>query len=164
MDLNHDHSIKKYELRLFFDSKELRDDQALSDIEIAVLFAFIDADGSEEVSLIEMYSYLEDCVQMKKEFAERKKLTKESMLEKRGLILFEKNKFEESAQIYREAAGYSRTGEDSDYVPDDIDLCIRCLSNAALCHIKLSEWEDAIMICDVVLRFGETPRAMYCRG
>mmetsp|Transcript_29632 Transcript_29632/g.45286 ORF Transcript_29632/g.45286 Transcript_29632/m.45286 type:complete len:811 (-) Transcript_29632:58-2490(-) len=163
MDLNHDHSIKKHELQLFFDSKELRDDQeALSDIEIAVLFAFIDTDGSEEVSLIEMYSYLEDCVQMKKEFVERKKLTKESMLEKRGAILFEKNKFEESARTYREAAGYSGSGED--YVPDDIELCIRCLSNAALCHIKLSEWEDAIMICDVVLRFGETPKAMYCRG
>jgi Ca2+-binding EF-hand superfamily protein len=58
IDLNKDNSVSKEELRVFLRS----DLYPVSDVELDVLFAFLDADDSEDVSFVEIVRYLEDCV------------------------------------------------------------------------------------------------------
>jgi len=157
MDLDKDGSISNEELFSFLTSGDLPDDEVpLSYLEVNVLFAFLDADDSSSLTFDDIFNYLDRC-------------NKENTLEKKAAALFEKKRFKKAAKIFQAAAGYSGGDNAVQFVPkgDDVDMKIRCLINAAVCHIKEMEWIAALNSANAVLGvsgFDRDLKALYCRG
>lgn len=95
--------------------------------------------------------------------------SKENTLEKKAAALFEKKRFKKAAKAFQAAVGYSGEDDDMQFIPkeDDVDMSIRCLINAAVCHIKEMEWRAAMRCSNAVLGvegFDRDLKALYCRG
>uniref|UniRef100_A0A7S3VBF0 peptidylprolyl isomerase n=1 Tax=Chaetoceros debilis TaxID=122233 RepID=A0A7S3VBF0_9STRA len=162
MDKNKDNTISKAELRQFLDADypvdkdyAVEKEKAMSYLELDVLFAFLDKDHSDDLTFDEIFQYMEECINI-------------NIIEKKAAALFAKNDFREAAQIYEKNAGYSFKNRAVTFEPgDNIELSARTLSNAAICHIKLSEWKLAHRCADTVLDIDgdfERLKALYCRG
>jgi peptidylprolyl isomerase len=86
----------------------------------------------------------------------------------KGTELFQNKKYRQAAATYEDAARYVYEDEEGESVPDDDKpLYVSCWSNAAMCHIKVSAWSDAIRCCNDVLKVeGEKDnlKALYRRG
>lgn len=106
---------------------------------------------------------------------EKWQLTKDERLEiankqkKEGTEFFTAGKHSDAALKYHDAAGYAVaegiTGND---IPEDERaLFVSCLSNAAMCHLKLSEWTDTVHACNKVLEIDDQKtniKVLYRRG
>jgi peptidylprolyl isomerase len=96
------------------------------------------------------------------------KVEKAKTVKSDGTALFMEKRFVEAAATYEEAAGYIFEDEEGEHVPEeDKDLYISCWSNAAMCHIKASDYTDAERCCNKVLSVdGEDKniKALYRRG
>lgn len=104
----------------------------------------------------------------KYEMSPEEKIAKAKKLKTEGTECFKEKRFDEAASTYEEAAGYIFEDEEGEHVPDeDKELYVSCWSNAAMCHIKTSDWSDAVRSCNKVLGIdGEDKniKALYRRG
>lgn len=102
------------------------------------------------------------------EMTPEEKILKAKKLKTEGTSFFMEKRFGEAASTYEEAAGYAFEDEDGEHVPDDDrELFISCWSNAAMCHLKTSNWGEAVRSCNKVLEVdGEEKniKALYRRG
>ena len=102
------------------------------------------------------------------EMSPEEKISKAKKLKTEGTSFFTEKRFGEAAATYEEAAGFAFEDEEGEHVPDDDkDLYVSCWSNAAMCHIKTSNWGDAVKSCNKVLAVdGEDKniKALYRRG
>lgn len=104
----------------------------------------------------------------KYEMSHEEKQAKAKKLKTEGTALFMEKRFGEAARLYTEAAGYTFDEGPGEHVPDDDkELYTSCWSNAAMCHIKTSNWGDAIASSDKVLDvegYDKNLKALYRRG
>jgi peptidylprolyl isomerase len=86
-------------------------------------------------------------------------------LKEEGTSLFMAKRFAEAAQMYEKAVSYVEE-EDDEFIPDDRkQLFISCYGNAAMCHMKCSNWHEAIIACNKVLTVDENNlKALFRRG
>lgn len=90
-------------------------------------------------------------------------------LKTEGTVLFKAQNFKEASQKYEAAANYSvDEGISGDDVPEEEQsLYVSSWSNAAMCHIKLREWPEAIHACNKVMEIEAEAlniKALFRRG
>lgn len=90
-------------------------------------------------------------------------------LKMEGTEFFKKQNYKEAVEKYDDAAGFVVDEGDSgnDVPTDDLPLYVSCLSNSAMCHLKLKQWSDAIRACSSVLAIDTEKsniKALYRRG
>jgi peptidylprolyl isomerase len=120
-----------------------------------------------EVELLGIQETLKEKWQMTSD----ERLVVANRLKTQGTELFQKESFKEAADKYEDAASYA---VDEDFSGNDIPeeeeraLYISCWSNAAMCHIKLKTWPEAILACNKVLEISSESKtnikALYRRG
>jgi tetratricopeptide (TPR) repeat protein len=79
-----------------------------------------------------------------------------------GNTLFKEKKFEWAIKTYTQAVQaiqkYGFEGEnDVVHDPEAATICCQCMSNAALCSLKLEKWEEALSCCDTALKYFPKP-------
>jgi peptidylprolyl isomerase len=104
------------------------------------------------------------------EMTRDERLVVANRLKTEGTDFFQKGSFAEAANKYEDAADYAvEEGFSGDTIPEDERaLYISCWSNAAMCHIKLKTWPEAIHACNKVLEISSETKtnikALYRRG
>jgi peptidylprolyl isomerase len=102
------------------------------------------------------------------EMSPEERIEKAKKLKTEGTSLFMEKRFDEAARLYEEAAKYVFDDEDGEYVPDDDkELYASCYSNAAMCHLKTSNWAEAVRSSTTVLGiegYEKNVKALYRRG
>jgi len=86
-----------------------------------------------------------------------------------GTELFKKKNYAEATTKYQDAAEFSvDEGISGDDIPEaERPLYVSCWGNAAMCHINLKSWADAIHACNKVLEIASEEgniKALYRRG
>jgi len=117
---------------------------------------------------VELISFKEKEKQ-KYEMSPEEKIEKAKKLKTEGTGLFMEKRFDEAASLYEEAATFVfDEGGEGEVVPDDDkELYTSCYSNAAMCHIKTSNWVDAMKTTNIVLGvegYDNNLKALYRRG
>lgn len=96
------------------------------------------------------------------------RVEKAKKLKTEGTSLFMEKRFGEAASLYEEAAKFVFDEGEGEFVPDDDkELYTSCYSNAAMCHIKTSNWTEAVKSASVVLGvegYENNVKALYRRG
>jgi len=102
------------------------------------------------------------------ELTDEERREKATKMKDEGTAAFRKKMFDEAARLYADAAAFVFEDEKGEHVPDDDKpLYTSCLSNAAMCYVKLSQWSEAIDACNTILEIdGESQniKALYRRG
>jgi peptidylprolyl isomerase len=116
---------------------------------------------------VELISFKEKEKQ-KYEMSSEEKIVKAKKLKAEATGLFMEKRFDEAASLYEEAATYVLDEEEDEVVPDDDkELYTSCYSNSAMCHIKTSNWADAVKTTSIVLGvegYDKNLKALYRRG
>jgi peptidylprolyl isomerase len=119
-----------------------------------------------EVELLGFKEKLKEKWQMTRE----ERIEMANKLKTQGTDYFQKKAFEQAVEKYEDAASYAvDEGVSGNDIPEEERaLLISCLSNAAMCHIKLNEWPEAILSCNKVLEISSEAttnvKALYRRG
>ena len=98
------------------------------------------------------------------------RLAQANKLKAEGTEFFTGKKFKEAAEKYESAANYAvDEGISGDDVPEEERaLYVSSWSNAAMCHIKLKQWPEAISACNKVLEIEAEAttnvKALFRRG
>jgi tetratricopeptide (TPR) repeat protein len=79
-----------------------------------------------------------------------------------GNTLFKEKQFDWAIKTYTEAVQaiqkYGFDGEnDVIHDPEAATICCQCLSNAALCSLKLEKWDGALSCCEASLKYFPKP-------
>lgn len=102
------------------------------------------------------------------EYSDEERRDKAISMKDEGTAAFKSKLFGEAASKYEDTAKFVYEDEEGEFIPDeDKSMYVSCLSNAAMCYIKLEAWGDAIRTCNVVLKTeGESQniKALYRRG
>lgn len=102
------------------------------------------------------------------ELSDEERREKATSIKNEGTAAFTSKKFDEAARKYEDAAKFVYDDEEGEFIPDDDKaLHVSCLTNAAMCYIKLKNWGEAIRACSHVLKLeGESQnlKALYRRG
>lgn len=102
------------------------------------------------------------------ELSDEERREKATKMKEEGTAAFKEKMFDEAARLYEEAAAFVYDDVEGEFVPDDdLPLYTSCLSNAAMCHVKLGNWPDAIDTCNKILKLdgqSENIKALYRRG
>lgn len=77
-----------------------------------------------------------------------------------------------AATLYKDAAGFLQEEEESDgsSLPhDEKDIYIKCMANAAMCHVKSKQWSEVIGCCNKVFEMAPEEKStnvkvLYRRG
>jgi len=118
---------------------------------------------------VELISFKEK-EKAKREMTPEERIVKAKKLKTEGTSLFMEKRFNEAASLYEEAAKFILDeGEDEgEFIPDDDkELFTSCYSNAAMCHIKTSNWGEAAKSSTAVLGvegYDKNLKALYRRG
>jgi peptidylprolyl isomerase len=116
---------------------------------------------------VELLSFKEKEKQ-KWEMSPAERVEKAKKLKIEGTSLFMEKRFGEAASLYEEAAKFVFDEGEGEFVPDDDkELYTSCYSNAAMCHIKTSNWTEAVKSASVVLGvegYENNVKALYRRG
>ena len=118
-----------------------------------------------EVELLDF----QEKVKEKWEMSETERKEMAVKLKAQGTEAFQEQAYATAALKYEQAADYSvGEGIDGDAVPEDErPLYVSCWSNAAMCHIKLKQWTEAIAAANHVLEIEQemdNVKALYRRG
>merc|ERR1712070_734308 len=94
------------------------------------------------------------------EMSPEEKVEKAKKLKEEGTSLFKEKRFAEAASTYEDASTYV-------FDDDDEELYTACLSNAAMCHLKVNDTAAAIQASTKVLNvegYESNVKALYRRG
>lgn len=108
---------------------------------------------------------------MRHEMSHPECIAQAEKLKAEGTAHFMEKRFAEAAARYEEAASYAAEDgiDDGNEIPDDDrPLYVSCFGNAAMCHLKLKSWADAVRTCDKILEIDAEAttnvKALYRRG
>ena len=101
------------------------------------------------------------------------RLARAAELKEDGTREFASGNHARAATLYKEAADYVDGGgedDDDEPLPDaELDVYVKCMSNAAMCHARGGDWSEVVACCDRVL--GRAPgeartnvKVLYRRG
>jgi len=102
------------------------------------------------------------------ELTDEERKEKATAIKEEGTKAFHEKDFSTAAFKYEEAGRFVFEDEEGEFIPDDDKaLYVSCFGNAAMCHIKLGNWGDAVSAANLVLKTeGEENnlKALYRRG
>ena len=104
------------------------------------------------------------------EMTNEERLEKAKRLKTDGTSLFQQSQFAQAVQKYEQAADYAvEEGlSGNDIAEDDRPLFVSCLSNAAMCYVKLKKWPEATHACNRILEMDSEAKTnvkvLYRRG
>lgn len=96
------------------------------------------------------------------------RIEKAKELKAEGTEKFTAKKFSDAASKYEEAANFSI--EEGGNIPEEEEervVFVACWSNAAMCYVKLEQWEDVVKACNRVLTLpseSNNVKCLYRRG
>ena len=80
------------------------------------------------------------------------RLAKAAALKEDGTREFTSGNHATAAVLYKEAADFVDEEEGDEPLPDrERDIYVKCMANAAMCHVKGKSWSDVIVCCNKVL-------------
>jgi peptidylprolyl isomerase len=108
-------------------------------------------------------------VKEKWEMSDEERATLAAKLKEEGTEAFKKQDFAKAALKYEMAGDYAvGEGIEADAISDEErPMYVSCWSNAAMCHIKLKQWTEAIAAANRVLEIEQeidNVKALYRRG
>jgi len=118
---------------------------------------------------VELLDFQEKQVE-KWQMTTEQRIAQAEKLKAEGTILFKSGSFQEATQKYLSAADYAvEEGLTGDDIPEEErPLFVNSLSNAAMCHLKIKEWPEAIHACNQVLEIKSEAKGnikvLYRRG
>jgi peptidylprolyl isomerase len=118
---------------------------------------------------VELISFKEKEKSMR-EMSPQERIAKAMKVKTEATSLFMEKRFDEASSLYEEAANYVFDQDESEgeFIPDeDKELYTSCYSNAAMCHIKTSNWTEASKSATIVLGvegYDNNIKALYRRG
>jgi len=118
---------------------------------------------------VELLDFKEKQIE-KRQMTPEQRLEHTNKLKTEGTVLFKAQNFKEASQKCESAANCSvDEGISGDDVPkEERALCVSCWGNAAMCHIKIKDWTEAIHACNQVLEIdaeaSTNVKALFRRG